>query len=221
MIARATAAVAVDHNDETSREIDLHITTRWAMLALAAACACGANAQTTEPVPQAVQASPTNSSDAPANDDWVGQTGNALSVQYAHGLMRHDDRQIANVGYDHWFANGFGIGTSLGVGDLLRNDDGEGVYLTGRLEYRFANLAMAPKVKPRLGVEFVITTFILNSGSKGQGVFVGAEFDLAKQTSLSVDLWAGRAHSDGFTADRQGPASDNVRLLRVGYVHRF
>lgn len=199
----------------------MHITTRWASWALIAACAGGVSAQTTTPTAPAAQGSPTADGDATANDDWVGQTGNTLSVQYAHGLMSHDDRQIANVAYDHWFASGFGIGASLGVGDLLRNDDGEGLYLTGRLEYRFASLAMAPRVKPRLGVEFVVTTFIVDGGSKGQGAFVGAEFEVAKQTSLSVDLWAGRARSDGFTADRQGPASDNVRLLRVGYVHRF
>jgi hypothetical protein len=157
------------------REIDLHITARWAALALAAACAGGVNAQGTDPTPPAAQGSPTANSDAPANDDWVGQTGNALSYQYAHGLMSHDDRQIANVAYDHWFSSGFGIGASLGVGDLLRNDDGEGLYLAGRLEYRFANLAVAPKVKPRLGVEFVVTAFIMGaSGSKGQGAFVGA-----------------------------------------------
>ena len=222
MIARATAAVAVGENDKLSREIDLHVTTRWAALALAAACAGGVSAQPTDPSPPAAQSPPMADSDAPANDNWVGQTGNALSYQYAHGLMSHDERQIAYVAYDHWFASGFGIGASLGVGDLLRNDDGKGLYLAGRLEYRLAGLAVVPEVKPKLGVELVVTTFVVGaSGSDGWGAFAGAEFDVAKQGSLSVDLWAGRARSDGVTADRHGPASDNVRLLRVGYVHRF
>lgn len=142
------------------------------------------------------------------------------NLQYGHGLLGRDHREIWTVGYDAALSQDWWLGIAFGSVRLFRDDASRPAYASLRLRYRFEPWG---DFRPHVGVELGATSYLIYGGSDSVwGVCGGGTFALSPHQGVSVDLLSGRATSD---MDKSYPVDrfthDRLMHLRAAYVFSF